>query len=121
MKLKVWHIPQVPGKAFEVEVRTLREARLLLDALAHYDLFQLEHNIKGDYANVGGLVYYDEDEQDWLDWEHPEDGIRVEELSEEQIERLDRKAATEAVLAQLKEQGLRPLMTADEVIKLTRE
>lgn len=69
MKLKVWHIPQVPMKAFEVEVETVEDAKLLLDTLANYDLFQFENNIKPDYSNASGLVYYDEEEQDWLDWE----------------------------------------------------
>lgn len=55
-QLKVWWIPQIPMKAFEVEVETLVEAKLLLDTLAKYDLFQFENRIKPDYANAGGLV-----------------------------------------------------------------
>ncbi len=39
-KMKVWWLPQVPGKAFEAPVETLEEASFLLDVLAAYDLFQ---------------------------------------------------------------------------------
>lgn len=85
--LKVWWIPQVPGKPFEVPVKSLSRGRFLLDTLAEYDLFQLEHHIKPDYANVGGLMIFDENE--WMDWEHPETGESIENLDFEEIERLD--------------------------------
>lgn len=76
--LKVWMIPQVPMKAFEVPVQTLIEAKLVLDTLADYDLFQLEHHVKPDYSSVGGLIVYDEPKPDgtpgdWVDW-HDEYG-----------------------------------------------
>ena len=58
-KLRVWHIPQVPGEPFYVEVETVQEAVKLMDTLAAYDSFQLENNIKGDYANMNGLEFYD--------------------------------------------------------------
>ena len=59
--LRVWWIPQVPMKPFEKSVRTLREARLLLDTLANYDQFQLDNNIKPDYSNMGGLMQFEND------------------------------------------------------------
>ena len=65
-RLKVWWIPQLPGKAFEVKVRSLREAKLLLDTLADYDAFQLKNNIKPDYTNMGGLYVFEDGE--WVDW-----------------------------------------------------
>lgn len=67
MKLKVWWIPQVPGKSFEVAVDNVKEAVVLLDALANYDMFQFENNIKPDYSNAGGLMMWEDDE--WTDWE----------------------------------------------------
>ena len=57
-------------KPFYVPVRDLREAALLLKALADYDRFQFENNIKPDYCNTGGLMQLDED--GWWDW-HDED------------------------------------------------
>ena len=59
-KLRVWHIPQVPGKPFYVEAESIQEAVKLMNTLAAYDSFQLENNIKGDYANMNGLEFYDE-------------------------------------------------------------
>lgn len=65
--LKVWWVPQLPMKAFEVPVKTLAEASLLLDTLAAYDAFQFENNVKPDYCNAGGLQVFESGE--WLDWE----------------------------------------------------
>ena len=73
--LKIWWIPQVPGKPFEVPVTSLAEARLLLDTLAAYDLFQYAHRIKPDYSNAGGLMEYLEGE--WSDW-YDEDGDDID-------------------------------------------
>ena len=67
--LKVWWVPQVPMKAFEVPVSSLREASFLLDVLADYDRFQFENNVKPDYCNAGGLMQFDADIADWSDWE----------------------------------------------------
>jgi Superinfection exclusion gene product 17 len=64
--LKVWWIPQIPMSPFEVNVKSIAEACLLMDTLAKYDLFQYENNIKPDYANVGGLSIYEDGE--WVDW-----------------------------------------------------
>ena len=64
--LKVWHIPQVPMKWFEVPVDSPEEAIKILDALAHYDIFQFENNIKPDYCNAQGLLVFDDGE--WLEW-----------------------------------------------------
>jgi hypothetical protein len=64
--LKVWWIPQVPGKPFEVPVATIDEAKKLLDVLAKYDAFQFEQKVKPDYSNVGGLMIFEDGE--WTDW-----------------------------------------------------
>lgn len=53
--LQVWWVPQVPMAEFSVEVASVEEGVKLLDVLAMYDLFQLAHNIKPDFANTGGL------------------------------------------------------------------
>lgn len=68
--LRVWHIPQVPGKPFHVAVPSIDVAKIVLDALADYDLFQLENNIKPDYANVQGLEMVEMCDHvlDWCEW-----------------------------------------------------
>lgn len=64
-KYRVWWIPQVPMKAFYYEVPDLATGRLLEDALAMYDIFQLENNVKGDYANAGGIQVWEDGE--WVE------------------------------------------------------
>lgn len=75
--LRVWHIPQIPGKAFHVYVGSVQAARKILTTLAQYDRFQFDNNIKGDYANVSGLeVYsgkvYSPDDDGWEEWHDAE-------------------------------------------------
>ena len=80
-KLQVWWIPQVPMKAFEVDVSSVSEGAKLLEVLANYDIFQYENNVKPDYANAGGLRRWCEDSDgegatgwdDWYDYETGED------------------------------------------------
>jgi hypothetical protein len=55
MKIQVWWVPQVPGKAFKVDVETLNEGIRLCNTLAKYDFFQFDNNIKPDYCNAGGI------------------------------------------------------------------
>lgn len=74
-KLRVSHFPQIPCKPFNIEVKNMEEAKLLYDVLANYDLFQLENNIKPDYANMTVVEEYDEEYQDWLSWVDEETGI----------------------------------------------
>lgn len=68
MKLRVWHIPQVPGKPFYIPVNDIREAKKVMDILAYYDLFQLENNIKPDFCNANGVEIWDEETKEWYDW-----------------------------------------------------
>ncbi len=82
--LRVWHIPQVPGKAFHVTVNTPEEAKKMLDALANYDLFQFKNKIKPDYCNAGGLERYEADNGDgvpgWCEWYDEETGESIDEI-----------------------------------------
>lgn len=78
MELRVWHIPQVPMKAFHVEVLSIDEAWKILNVLWNYDLFQYENKVKPDYCNMSGLEYFDEEENDWLEWEDG-DGYDIKE------------------------------------------
>ena len=80
--LRVWWVPQVPMKAFYVSVPDLRTARLMLDTLARYDLFQFENNIKPDYCNIGGLMVWDGTA--WIDW-HDIDGTDFDDVPDEHL------------------------------------
>lgn len=82
-KLRVWWIPQVPMKAFYVPVENLVEAKLLLDTLANYDLFQYENRVKPDYCNAGGLHVFEDGE--WIDWHHPESDADIKDFTLEEL------------------------------------
>lgn len=75
--LRVWWIPQVPGKPFYVPVSSLEQANHTLETLALYDGFQFSNNIKSDYCNVGGLEVFEDGE--WCDWHEEETGDDFEE------------------------------------------
>lgn len=81
--LKIWWIPQVPMKAFEVSVPELNTASLLLDTLAKYDLFQFEKGVKPDYCNAGGLLVFEDG--DWCDWRCPRTGVDFDEYRAELV------------------------------------
>ena len=73
-ELRVWWIPQVPGKAFGVEVDSLKEGVKLMATLADYDWFQYAQGIKPDYCNSGGIEMLVNGEwEDWYDEESGED------------------------------------------------
>lgn len=75
--LRVWWIPQVPGAPFLSSVESPTEAKKLLDLLARYDAFQLEHRIKPDYSNVGGLEVFEGGE--WVEWECPDTWVNIDQ------------------------------------------
>ena len=79
-KLRVWWIPQIPGKPFMVPVNSLKEAKKILNVLADYDLFQLMSGIKPSYCNGGGLEVLNGDE--WTEW-LSEDGEDIDNYNEE--------------------------------------
>jgi hypothetical protein len=82
--LRIWWIPQVPMKAFCVEVGSIKEAKLILNTLGEYDNFQFKNNVKPDYCNTGGLEVW-EDNYDgegtcgWVTW-YSEDGLDIDEV-----------------------------------------
>jgi hypothetical protein len=68
--LRIWWIPQIPGRQFWWPVDDLRQAGMMLNALAAYDDFQFAQRVKGDYSNCGGLCIYRDGA--WEDWESEE-------------------------------------------------
>lgn len=71
--LQVWWVPQVPMKAFEVDVSSVAEGVKVMEVLADYDKFQFENRVKPDYCNAGGLRSWCEDSDGegnpgWEDW-----------------------------------------------------
>lgn len=83
--LRVWWIPQVPMPPFHVAVPDIKTAKLLLDALAQYDLFQLKHGVKPDFCNSGGLECFSRDgDNEWCDWYDEETGNDIDSYQLEQ-------------------------------------
>lgn len=72
--VKVWWIPQIPMKSFEVPVPDIQTGAWLCDVLANYDLFQYNERVKPDYSNAGGVEFIDTDGE-WtdVDYEDPDD------------------------------------------------
>lgn len=80
--LRVWWIPQVPMKPFRVPVPDVKTAKLVLDCLASYDLFQLEHNVKPDFCNAGGLECFSQDgDGKWCEWYDEDTGESIDEAT----------------------------------------
>lgn len=77
--LRVWWIPQIPGKPFTVRVKDPEEGMRILEVLASYDMFQLHHRIKPDFSNVGDLQQWDG--EDWMDWGEDETGLDIREVA----------------------------------------
>lgn len=68
--LRVWYVPQVPGKPYEVDMPTqdLATAVLVLDAIIGLSNFEFENRIKPDYSDMAGIARFDGD-----DWEDVDD------------------------------------------------
>ena len=82
-KLRIWWIPQIPGKPFYVPVSSPQEAKKLLSILGDYDLFQFKNGIKPDFCNLGGLEHFEkyavEGKPGWCDWYDEETGLSIDE------------------------------------------
>lgn len=80
MKMRVWWIPQLPMKAFTVDIENIQEGVKVINILADYDKFQYENKIKPDYCNTGGIEVFDttdktaSSEGSWVDWWDEETG-----------------------------------------------
>lgn len=68
--LRLWWVPQVPGKPFNWPMASVEIASAVLDMLAAYDDFQFAENVKGDYCNAAGLEVYRNGK--WEEWESEE-------------------------------------------------
>lgn len=68
MKLRVWHVSNVPGELFRQNVASISEAKLVLNTLARHDLYL------GDLieSNAQGLEVFEDGE--WVEWSDAETG-----------------------------------------------
>ncbi len=101
-KLRVWHIPQVPGKPLYVYVDTIEKGKKVMDILAAYDLFQLENRIKPDFTNVQGLQRYEEEENDWIDWDIETEDDYFDDVNDYLADNEELNEFSETLFSQLK-------------------
>lgn len=108
-KFRVWWIPQVGeiSEPFYVPVQSEEDGKKVMTILAAYDAYQLQHNIKPDYCNSGGIQLYDPNVADWVDYdseiedEYSEDGDEysdpeeIESFKEEMFNQIDWKKIKE--------------------------
>ena len=72
MRFRAWYVAKMPMKAFTVETTNAIDAEKILDVLEDFSLFEIQNNVKPDYAEAGGIDIWDEEYQEWTDY-HPED------------------------------------------------
>lgn len=83
MKMRVWHIPQVPGKPFKVEIeeddieKCIEKAKMVLDVLAIYDQFEFQNKIKPDFSNAQGVEIFEDGK--WVDFHYGDDNQTFED------------------------------------------
>lgn len=78
--MRVWWCPQIGTGSFYIPVRSVEEAKKIMDVLAYYDCFLMNQEIRGDYCNDGGLEVWDDKAEEWNDWcgeddDHYFDGV----------------------------------------------
>jgi len=79
--LRVVYIPQVPMKAYVVELPsgyTLEQAKVVLDAVVGLSIFEFENKVKPDYSDCSAIERWELDSGDdyawfWIDEEEYEE------------------------------------------------
>ena len=79
-KLRVIHMPQIPCKGFQVDVRNESEAYLICQALANQHLFLFENQIIPDYSNIILVEMFKHGE--WVDYYNDLDYCEWDEFIE---------------------------------------
>lgn len=82
VRYRIWRIPQVPMKAFHVEVGSVAEAKKLLTLLDDYDEYQFTHNVRHKCMTAGCLEYYKDGK--WHNW-FSKDGYGVGKYTYKQL------------------------------------
>lgn len=79
-RLQVHHYAQIPCMPFRVDVKDEYEAFKISKTLADQHLFLLGQNIIPDYSNVIGVLMWDDDEQDWVDYYNDAEEMEWKEI-----------------------------------------
>ena len=83
-KLRVYY--QILGEeTYHKEVKTPEEAKTIIDSIADFLNFAVEHDIFNDHCSAAGLEEWDEEEQDWFEW-YDDNGLSLDEHFEDSEE-----------------------------------
>jgi len=69
-RFKAWYIPQVPMQAFEREFSDLATAKVVLNAIIDFSIFEFKNRVKPDYSDAAGIAVWDG--EDWEDLDDSE-------------------------------------------------
>lgn len=72
-KLKVWYIPQVPMRSFEINVHSPEEALDLMELISEFSCVMFENKLRPDYTDCCGLITYCHNYDEWVEWYNEDD------------------------------------------------
>jgi hypothetical protein len=74
LQLRIWHVPNPPREGLFVEVKSVEEALVVLNALAQYDRY-LDTVFHKDavFMNAQGLEWFNPISEDWEEWVNEND------------------------------------------------
>lgn len=76
-KLRVWYTI-LGTDTYNQSVSTPEEAKLVIDSIANFVNNKVAEGVFPDHCSSAGLEYFDEEEQDWLEW-YDDDGLDLNE------------------------------------------
>lgn len=76
-KLRVWYTI-LGTDTYNQSVSTPEEAKLVIDSIANFVNSKVAEGVFPDHCSSAGLEYFDEEEQDWLEW-YDDDGLDLNE------------------------------------------
>lgn len=68
MRYRLWYVPQIGmGRFYEQDFNDLTTAAIALNTIYKVAIWEYENHVKSDFANIGGVRFFDEQEQLWID------------------------------------------------------
>ncbi|OZB79885.1 hypothetical protein [Microbacterium sp. 13-71-7] len=67
-RFRIWYVPQVPMKAFTREFDDLDAAKMVLNAVIDFSIFEFENDVKPDYSDAAGISRWESDGDGGFDW-----------------------------------------------------
>ena len=77
-KFRVWYIPQIPWKPFQVTADTFEEWKKLLETIINFSIFEFKERVKPDYSDASWMEYFYTDEDNIFDY--VDEDVEIEEI-----------------------------------------